>query len=118
MPSRSRPAGAVKHGLFLDSCRLIGNRFWPSGALARSLKPKACGSTWWEDVANSVDGRDGAGAVDANAAVAIALQRLEPNAPAHDEAGAQAHSRRRSWAGIGLQRSLPRDRWEPAVLKS
>ena len=81
MPSRSRPAGAVKHGLFLDSCRLIGNRFWPSGALARSLKPKACGSTWWEDVANSVDGRDGAGAVDANAAVAIALQRLEPNAP-------------------------------------
>ena len=22
--------------------KLIGNRFWPSGALARSLKPKAC----------------------------------------------------------------------------
>ena len=22
--------------------RLIGNRFWPSGALARSLKPKTC----------------------------------------------------------------------------
>jgi hypothetical protein len=24
-----------------DSSRLIGNRFWPSGALARSAKPKA-----------------------------------------------------------------------------
>src|SRR5258707_219983 len=28
-------AGVASH-------RLIGNRFWPSGALARSLKPKAC----------------------------------------------------------------------------
>ena len=40
---------AVGRRLNTTNGRLIGNRFWPSGALTRSLKPKACvsmGAEW------------------------------------------------------------------------
>ena len=40
------------------------------------------GDTWWRDVINDVDGRDGAGAVDAMAGVTIARERRSRNAPA------------------------------------
>jgi hypothetical protein len=40
------------------------------------------GSTWWQDVVSRVDGRDGAGAVDAQGGVSIAQQRRWRDAPA------------------------------------
>ena len=40
------------------------------------------GGTWWQDVSAGVDGRDGAGAVDVSAGVAIVLQRRRRKLPA------------------------------------
>jgi hypothetical protein len=58
---------------------------WPEGcrailmaAAGRNIR----GGTWWNDVVSGVDGRDGAGAVDAQAGVRIAQQRRFRNAPA------------------------------------
>jgi hypothetical protein len=43
MPNSVRQDGDVIEQEFTSfTSRLIGNRFWPSGALARSLKPKTC----------------------------------------------------------------------------
>jgi hypothetical protein len=42
-----------------SSLELIGNCFWPSGALARSLKPKACvsmGADWQQGAGKSNTG--------------------------------------------------------------
>jgi Subtilase family len=58
---------------------------WPEGCraiLMASAGRNVRGSTWWQDVINGVDARDGAGAVDAQAGVAIAQQRRWRDAPA------------------------------------
>jgi hypothetical protein len=58
---------------------------WPEGCraiLLASAGRNVRGGTWWQDVVSRVDGRDGAGAVDARAGVAIAQQRRSRNAPA------------------------------------
>jgi len=58
---------------------------WPEGCraiLMASAGRNVRGSTWWQDVVNRVDGRDGAGAVDAQSGVAIAQQRRWRDAPA------------------------------------
>ena len=59
---------------------------WPEGCraiLMASAGRNVRGSTWWQDVVSHVDGRDGAGAVDAQAGVLIAQQRRWRDAPAH-----------------------------------
>lgn len=58
---------------------------WPEGC--RAILLAAAGrnvrdDTWWRDVINDVDARDGAGAVDAMASVTIAQQRRSRNAAA------------------------------------
>jgi len=58
---------------------------WPEGCraiLIASAGRNVRGGTWWQDVVSRTDGRDGAGAVDARAGVAIAQQRRSRNAPA------------------------------------
>ena len=58
---------------------------WPEGCRAILLAAagrNVRGDTWWRDVINDVDGRDGAGAVDAMAGVTIARERRSRNAPA------------------------------------
>ncbi len=58
---------------------------WPEGCraiLMASAGRNVRGSTWWQDVSSRVDARDGAGAVDAQAGVAIAQQRRWRDAPA------------------------------------
>lgn len=58
---------------------------WPEGCraiLMASAGRNVRGGTWWQDVVSRVDGRDGAGAVDAQAGVAIAQQRRWRDAPA------------------------------------
>jgi hypothetical protein len=58
---------------------------WPEGCraiLMASAGRNIRGGTWWQDVVSRVDGRDGAGAVDAQAGVLIAQQRRFRGAPA------------------------------------
>ena len=58
---------------------------WPEGCraiLLASAGRNVRDGTWWHDVINRVDGRDGAGAVDAQAGVWIAQQRRFRDAPA------------------------------------
>jgi Subtilase family len=58
---------------------------WPEGCraiLMAAAGRNVRGDTWWRDVVNDVDGRDGAGAVDALAGVTVARQRRWRNAPA------------------------------------
>src|SRR4029079_10142012 len=57
---------------------------WPEGCraiLMASAGRNSRGSTWWQDLVSAVDGRDGAGAVDAQSGVLIAQQRRFRNAP-------------------------------------
>jgi hypothetical protein len=56
---------------------------WPEGCraiLMAAAGRNVRGGTWWQDVINRVDARDGAGALDAQAGVAIAQQRRSRNA--------------------------------------
>lgn len=58
---------------------------WPEGCRAILLATAGRNvrdGTWWHDVSNRVDGRDGAGAVDAQAGVWVAQQRRFRDAPA------------------------------------
>ena len=58
---------------------------WPEGCraiLMASAGRNVRDGTWWHDVISGVDGRDGAGAVDAQAGVWIAQQRRFRDAPA------------------------------------
>ncbi len=58
---------------------------WPEGCraiLMASAGRNVRDHNWWQDVVNRVDARDGAGAVDAQAGVAIAQQRRWRDAPA------------------------------------
>jgi hypothetical protein len=57
---------------------------WPEGCraiLMASAGRNIRGGAWWNDVVSGVDGRDGAGAVDAQAGVQIAQQRRFRDAP-------------------------------------
>jgi hypothetical protein len=58
---------------------------WPEGCraiLMASAGRNIRGGTWWQDVVNRADARDGAGALDAQAGVLIAQQRRFRDAPA------------------------------------
>ena len=58
---------------------------WPEGCraiLLASAGRNVRDGTWWHDVINRVDARDGAGAIDAQAGVRIAQQRRFRDAPA------------------------------------
>ena len=58
---------------------------WPEGCraiLMASAGRNVRGGTWWQDVVNRADARDGAGALDAQAGVSIAQQRRFRDAPA------------------------------------
>jgi hypothetical protein len=60
-------------------------KIWPEGCraiLLASAGRNVSGSTWWDDVSIKKDASDGAGALDAYAAVKIAQQRKVRNAPA------------------------------------
>lgn len=81
--SFAAPAAAGVTALLQDVDGVLCS--WPEGcrailmaAAARNVR----GSTWWQDVINRVDGRDGAGAIDAQAGVQIAQQRRFRGAPA------------------------------------
>lgn len=81
--SFSSPAVAGVVALLQDVDSVLCS--WPEGCraiLLASAGRNVRGSTWWQDVVNRVDGRDGAGAVDARAGVTIAQQRRTRNATA------------------------------------
>ena len=74
--SFAAPAAAGVTALLQDVDGVL--RSWPEGCraiLLASAGRNVRGGTWWSDVTARVDGRDGAGAVDAGAGVAIARQR-------------------------------------------
>ena len=80
--SFSSPATAGVAALIQDVDSVLCS--WPEGCRAILLAAagrNVRGDTWWRDVVNDVDGRDGAGAVDAMAGVTIARQRRSRNAP-------------------------------------
>jgi hypothetical protein len=81
--SFAAPAAAGVTALLQDVDGVLCS--WPEGCraiLMASAGRNVRGSTWWQDVINRVDARDGAGAVDAQAGVAIAQQRRWRDAPA------------------------------------
>lgn len=60
-------------------------KHWPEGCraiLLASATKNVTGNTWWQDVSNGVDAKDGAGAVNANEGCKIAKNRRWRNAPA------------------------------------
>jgi Subtilase family len=81
--SFAAPAAAGVVALLQDVDPVLTS--WPEGCRAIMLAAagrNVRGGTWWQDVSTGVDGRDGAGAVDASAGVAIARQRRRRNAAA------------------------------------
>lgn len=81
--SFAAPAAAGVTALLQDVDSVLCS--WPEGCraiLMASAGRNVRGSTWWQDAINRLDGRDGAGAVDAQAGVAIAQQRRWRDAPA------------------------------------
>jgi hypothetical protein len=81
--SFAAPAAAGVVALLQDVDPVLTS--WPEGC--RAIMLAAAGrnvrdGTWWQDVSSGVDGRDGAGAVDASAGIAIARQRRWRNASA------------------------------------
>ncbi|HEV7993066.1 MAG TPA: S8 family serine peptidase [Gemmatimonadaceae bacterium] len=81
--SFSAPATAGVTALLQDVDGVLCS--WPEGCraiLMASAGRNVRGSTWWQDLIGGVDGRDGAGAVDAQAGVRIAQQRRFRGAPA------------------------------------
>lgn len=81
--SFAAPATAGVTALLQDVDNVLCS--WPEGCRAILLAAagrNVQGNTWWQDVINGVDGRDGAGAVDARAGVTIAQQRRWRDAPA------------------------------------
>ncbi len=81
--SFAAPAAAGVSALLQDVDGVL--RSWPEGCraiLMASAARNVVGNTWWQDVVNRVDGRDGAGALDAQAAVRVAQQRRSRNAAA------------------------------------
>lgn len=81
--SFAAPAAAGVIALLQDVDSVLCS--WPEGCraiLMASAGRNVRGGTWWQDVVNRVDSRDGVGAVDAQAGVAIAQQRRFRDAPA------------------------------------
>ena len=81
--SFAAPAAAGVTALLQDVDGVL--RSWPEGCraiLLASAGRNVRGNTWWQDVVGGVDGRDGAGAVDAQSGVQIAQQRRSRNAAA------------------------------------
>ncbi|MBP6675700.1 MAG: S8 family serine peptidase [Vitreoscilla sp.] len=81
--SFAAPAAAGVAALLQDVDGVLCS--WPEGCRAILLASAARNvrdGSWWHDVINRVDGRDGSGAVDAQAGVAIAQQRRSRNATA------------------------------------
>ena len=79
--SFSAPATAGVTALLQDVDSVLCS--WPEGCraiLMASAGRNVRGNTWWQDVIGGVDGRDGAGAVDAQSGVQIAQQRRSRNA--------------------------------------
>jgi hypothetical protein len=81
--SFAAPAAAGVVALLQDVDPVLTS--WPEGCRAIMLAAagrNVRGGTWWQDVSAGVDGRDGAGAVDASAGVVIARQRRWRNSSA------------------------------------
>jgi len=81
--SFAAPAAAGVVALLQDVDPVLTS--WPEGCRAIMLAAagrNVRGGTWWQDVSAGVDGRDGAGAVDARAGVTIAQQRRTRNSSA------------------------------------
>lgn len=81
--SFSSPATAGVAALLQDVDSVLCS--WPEGCRAILLAAagrNVRGDTWWRDVINRVDARDGSGALDAMGGVTIARQRRSRNAPA------------------------------------
>lgn len=81
--SFAAPAAAGVAALLQDVDPVLSS--WPEGCraiLLASAGRNVSGSTWWNDVSTRTDASDGAGAVDAESGVLIALQRRFRNAPA------------------------------------
>jgi hypothetical protein len=81
--SFSAPATAGVTALLQDVDGVLCS--WPEGCraiLMAAAGRNVRGSTWWQDLIGGVDGRDGSGAVDAQAGVLIAQQRRFRNASA------------------------------------
>ncbi|WP_260756078.1 S8 family serine peptidase [Mycobacterium sp. SMC-8] len=81
--SFAAPAAAGVVALLQDVDPVLAS--WPEGCRAIMLAAAGRnirGNTWWQDVSAGVDGRDGAGAVDASAGIAIARQRRTRNSSA------------------------------------
>lgn len=60
-------------------------KHWPEGCravLLASATKNVRGNTWWQDVSNGIDARDGSGAVNASEAYNVVQHRRWPNAPA------------------------------------
>ena len=79
--SFSAPAAAGVTALLQDVDGVLCS--WPEGCraiLMAAAGRNVRGNTWWQDVIGGVDGRDGSGAVDAQAGVLIAQQRRFRNA--------------------------------------
>jgi subtilisin family serine protease len=78
----SMAAPAVAGGAALIQQTSATLRSWPEGCraiLLASAWRNPAGGTWWSDLITGVDGVDGAGALDSNAAVQIAKSRRSPN---------------------------------------
>lgn len=79
--SFAAPATAGVTALLQDVDRVLCS--WPEGCraiLMAAAGRNVSGTTWWQDVVARVDGRDGAGAVDAQTGVGIAQQRRRRDA--------------------------------------
>jgi hypothetical protein len=81
--SFASPAVAGSVALIQNAANALQN--WPEGCRAILLAAagrNVRGKTWWDDVSHRVDGRDGAGALDAREGVRIARARATRNAAA------------------------------------
>ena len=81
----SMAAPAVAGGAALIQQRSGTLKSWPEGCRAILMAAawrNPAGGTWRSDLINGIDGVDGAGALDSNAAVQIARNRRRPNSAA------------------------------------